>query len=230
MPDFLSLPNLMPYVQTCRIYVFGFSAVKIVHVVKRTCQYVHIFDFNLLKYYTRYKVSVKIHTKIIICWCTVPVEICAALLHIVALQIWFLAIAWPFHLRCTTFQPPEIVQPQHPYLLNSVTQPTQFFSLHTHNITPLFGGSLNSLLNTQEHAHNCKMPRVSRRNPTADSSDDESLQKKQSHRTTAKKTSSPSSKGTKAKAKAPPKGPKRHISPSTKGCNCCLLSSSMRNN
>ena len=52
------------------------------------------------------------------------------------------------------------MQPQHPYLLNSVTQQIQFYSLHTHNITPLFGGILNSLLNTQECAHNCKMTRV----------------------------------------------------------------------
>ena len=51
------------------------------------------------------------------------------------------------------------------------------------------------------------MPRVSRRNPRADSSVDESPPKKPSQRTTAKKPSSPSSKGTKAKAKAPTKGP-----------------------
>jgi len=51
------------------------------------------------------------------------------------------------------------------------------------------------------------MPKVSWRNPRADSSDEESPQKKPSQRTTAKKPSSPSSKGTKAKAKAPTKGP-----------------------
>jgi len=52
------------------------------------------------------------------------------------------------------------------------------------------------------------MPRVSRRNPRADSSVDESPPKKPSQHTTAKKKpSSPSSKGTKAKAKAPTKGP-----------------------
>jgi hypothetical protein len=37
------------------------------------------------------------------------------------------------------------VQPQHPYLLNSASQPNQFISLHTQNITPLWGGSLDSL-------------------------------------------------------------------------------------
>jgi sRNA-binding carbon storage regulator CsrA len=52
------------------------------------------------------------------------------------------------------------------------------------------------------------MPRVSRRNPRADSSVDESPPpKKPSQHTAAKKPSSPSSKGTKAKAKAPPEGP-----------------------
>jgi hypothetical protein len=52
------------------------------------------------------------------------------------------------------------------------------------------------------------MPRVSRHNPRANSSVDESAPpKKPSQRTTAKKPSSPSSKGTKAKAKAPPEGP-----------------------
>jgi len=52
------------------------------------------------------------------------------------------------------------------------------------------------------------VPRVYPRNPRADSSVDEPPQKKTSQRTTAKKKpSSPSSKGTKAKAKAPTKGP-----------------------
>jgi hypothetical protein len=51
--------------------------------------------------------------------------------------------------------PTAIVQSQHPYLLNSTSQPNQFISLHTHNITPLFGaGGLNSLLaTTQGLAH-----------------------------------------------------------------------------
>jgi hypothetical protein len=40
----------------------------------------YIFEINLLEYHTGHKVPVKIYMKIIIRWCTVPVEICAALL------------------------------------------------------------------------------------------------------------------------------------------------------
>ena len=66
----------------------------------------------------------------------------------------FLAIVCPFHLCCTTFQPPYIVQSQLPYLLNSTSQSNQFISLHSHNIIiSLFGGGINSLLATQGLAH-----------------------------------------------------------------------------
>ena len=41
----------------------------------------------------------------------------------------------------------------------------------------IWGGGLNSFLNTQGRAHNRTMPKVSRRNPRADSSDEESPQK-----------------------------------------------------
>jgi hypothetical protein len=41
---------------------------------------IHIFEIYLLEYHTCHKLPVKIYTKIIICWCTVPVEICAAVL------------------------------------------------------------------------------------------------------------------------------------------------------
>ena len=70
------------------------------------------------------------------------------------LSDFFLAIVCPFHLCCTTFQPPYIVQSQLPYLLNSTSQSNQFISLHSHNIIiSLFGGGINSLLATQGLAH-----------------------------------------------------------------------------
>jgi len=53
------------------------SSIQTILAVNSTC---HIFEINLLEYHTSRKVPVKIYMKIIICWCTVPVEICAGLL------------------------------------------------------------------------------------------------------------------------------------------------------
>ncbi len=66
------------------------SSIQTVHAVKSTCQYyVHIFEINLLEYHTCHKLPVKTYMKNIICWCTVPVEICAAVLFMWRCRIVF---------------------------------------------------------------------------------------------------------------------------------------------
>jgi hypothetical protein len=75
----VSFQNLMPDVKIDYLYVVVVLQSKL-YAVKSTCQYVHIFEMNLLEYHTGHKVPVKIYMKIIIRWCTVPVEICAAVL------------------------------------------------------------------------------------------------------------------------------------------------------
>ena len=56
------------------------------------------------------------------------------------------------------------------------TEPVDLIT-HPKHHSSIWGGGLNSLLNTQGRAHNRIMPKVSRRNPRADSSDEESPQK-----------------------------------------------------
>jgi len=72
------------------------------YAVKSTCQYVHIFEMNLLEYHTGHKVPVKICMKIIIRWCTVPVEICAALLF-----MWRCRFFWQLLAPFTCAAPPS---------------------------------------------------------------------------------------------------------------------------
>jgi hypothetical protein len=169
--DFFSLPNLMPDVQTDNIYTFLWffnpnytrrkkylsictffwnQPPRIAHSSQITCQNIHE-NYNSLVYCTSWDL------------CSPPAY--------VALQIFFWRLLAPF----TCAAPPS----NHHKSCNHNThfcstahlnpsQPNQFISLHTQNITPFWGGGLDSLLNIQGRAHNRTMPRVSRRNPMAE--------------------------------------------------------------
>ncbi len=85
--DVFSCPNLMLTFRQVTYTRFCGSLIQTVHTVKSTCQY--IFEINLLEYHTCHKLPVKIYMKIIIRWCTVPVEICAAVLFMWRCRIVF---------------------------------------------------------------------------------------------------------------------------------------------
>jgi len=134
---------------------------------------------------TSHKVPVKIYMQIIICWCTVPVEICAVLLFMWLCRFVFgdcLPLSIALHHLPTSINRATTLSKISTKRVDLITHPKHHSSF--------WGGGLNSLLNTQGRAHNRTMPKVSRCNPRADSSDDESPQKKPSRHTTAKKPSS----------------------------------------
>jgi len=58
------------------------SSIHSVHAVKSTCQHIRIFKIIRVEYHTFDKLPVTMYLNIIICWCTVPVEICAAILYV----------------------------------------------------------------------------------------------------------------------------------------------------
>ena len=58
------------------------SSIHSVHAVKSTCQYIRIFKIIQVEYHTFDKLPVTMYLNIIIRWCTVPVEICAAILYV----------------------------------------------------------------------------------------------------------------------------------------------------
>ena len=69
--------------------------------------------------------------------CTIPVSICVCHPVCGAVRRWVLAMACPFHLHCTAFQPPQNAQPQHPFLIDSASGATSFRQLHIPSITAL---------------------------------------------------------------------------------------------